>query len=310
MGDLNLDRRMSAGDHLLIDILRRRAKMNERASRPDDEARRRYWGEQMDAAHAFMTDILAYPVRECGEPLLSLREAAASAGVDVRFSDKLHVLGLPRLFSLRERLIPGFLAAARDANSLGWVLKVEDGFRARQMQKHLALRPEIFPVVLRMVMWERGGAVPEVEFLRRRLAAVVAGCPRVGTHMSGSAIDVSVIAMDGSDVDRGGSYLTMSEVTPMGSPFVTEEARKSRAQITSLMARNGFSTYPFEFWHYNGGDAFDEYLRRSGTTARYGAVDIDPATGRVTPIADPEEPLNSAREIQNRIDEVLAGLQP
>lgn len=281
--------------------------MKERASRPDDEARRRYWGEQMDAAYAFMTDILAYPVRECGESLLTLREAVASAGVDVRFSEEPHVLGLPRIFSLREGLVPGFLAAAREMNGRGWVLKVEDGFRTTRMQKHLALRPEVFPVVLRMVMWELGGAVPEVEFLRHRLAAVVASCPRVGTHMSGSAIDVSIITADGRDVDRGGSYLTMSEVTPMDSPFVTEEARRNRAAITSLMGRNGFSTYPFEFWHYNGGDAFDEYLRRSGAAARYGPVDVNFPTGRITPIANPEEPLNSAQEIQEQIDEVLAG---
>lgn len=282
--------------------------MEERTPRPDDEARRRYWGGQMDAAYAFMTEVLPYPVRECGEPLVSLKDAAEPAGVDVRFSDAPHVLGLPRLFLLREGLIPGFLAAAREMNSRGWVLKVEDGFRTRRMQKHLALRPEVFAVVLRMVMWELGGAVPDVEFLRRRLAAVVAGCPRVGTHMSGSAIDISVIAADGREVDRGGGpYLTMSEVTPMDSPFVTAEAHANRMEITSLMARSGFSTYPFEFWHYNGGDAFHEYLSRSGAAARYGAVDVDPATGGVVPIADPEEQLNSAGEIQARIEEVLAG---
>jgi len=260
----------------------------------------------MDAAYAFMLQILAYPVHECGEPLVSLRDASASAGVDMRFSEEPHVLGLPRLFYLREGLIPRFLASAREMSRRGWILKVEDGFRTRLMQKHLALRPEVFSVVLRTVMWERGGAVPDVEFLSHRLAAVVASCPRVGTHMSGSAIDISVIAADGCEVERGGPYLTMSEVTPMGSPFVSEEAHANRMEITSLMARQGFSTYPFEFWHYNGGDAFHEHLRASGTTARYGAVDFDPATGRVIPIANPEEPLNSALEIQARIEEVLA----
>ena len=275
-------------------------------TRPDDEARRRYWGQQMDAARTFMAAILSYPVRECGEPLVSLEEAAASAGVDVRFSAKPHARGLPRRFFLRERQIPGFLAAAREMNDRGWVLTVEDGFRTREMQKHLALRPEIFPVVLRMVTWERGGVVPDVEFFRHRLAAVVASCPKLGTHMSGSAIDVSVTTADGDEVDRGGPYLAMSEVTPMGSPFVSEGAQRNRTEITSLMARHGFSTYPFEFWHYNSGDAFHEYQARSGATARYGAVDVDLSTGRVTPISDPEEPLNSAREIQERIDEVLS----
>ncbi len=289
---------MKAGDH----------RRDDRAPRPDDEARRRYWGEQMDAAYAFMLEILADPVHECGEPLVSLRDAAASAGVDMRFSEEPHVLGLPRLFYLREGLVPGFLASAREMNGRGWALKVEDGFRTRLMQKHLALRNEVFAVVMRRVMWERGGAVPDVELLRRRLAAVVASCPRVGTHMSGSAIDISVFAADGREVDRGGGpYLTMSEVTPMGSPFVSEEAHANRMEITSLMARHGFSTYPFEFWHYNGGDAFHEHLRRSRATARYGAVDFEPAAGKVISIANPEEALNSATEIQARIEEVLAG---
>lgn len=36
----------------------------------DDIPRRRFWAEQMDAAHAFMLELLDYPVVECSEPLL------------------------------------------------------------------------------------------------------------------------------------------------------------------------------------------------------------------------------------------------
>jgi zinc D-Ala-D-Ala dipeptidase len=273
----------------------------------DERARRRYWAEQMEAAYEFMEVIRAYPVRECGEPLVSLREAAAGAGVTVLFAEQPHVLGLPRLFFLREGLIPGFLAAARGLGERGWTLKVEDGFRNRLMQKHNALRPEIFPAVLKMVMWELGGAVPGSELMRRRLAAVIASCPRVGTHMSGSAIDISVLRLEGGEVDRGAPYMAMSEITPMGSPFVSPAARINREQITAVFSRSGFSTYPFEFWHYNAGDAYQEHLEGSGRPGRYGAVDLDPATGRTTPIADPEAPLNTEGEIRDRIEEALAG---
>ena len=93
----------------------------------------------------------------------------------------------------------------------------------------------------------------------------------------------------------------------MTSPFVPETARRNRGEITALMARHGFHTYPFEFWHYNAGDAYHEHLSGSGRPGRYGAVDFDPATGEMSPIADPEEPLNSEREIRDRIDEALAG---
>jgi zinc D-Ala-D-Ala dipeptidase len=271
----------------------------------DERERRIYWTRQMDAAYDFMLAIQEYPVQERGEPLVSLREAAAASGVQVIFSDLPHVLGLPRLFFLREGLLNDFLAAAIEMNSRGWLLKIEDAFRTRQMQKHNALRPEVFPFVLSKVAWELGGKTPPVDLVRRRLAAMIAMSPRVGTHCSGSAIDVSVFNRNGIEIDRGAPYLEISEITPMDSPFITEKARKNRQEITALMARHGFTTYHFEFWHYNKGDAYAAYLEGSGRPARYGAVDLDTATGRVVPIADPAQPLNSEAEIEAMIRQAM-----
>jgi zinc D-Ala-D-Ala dipeptidase len=271
-----------------------------------DEERRRYWTLQMDAAYRFMLAVQEYPVEECGEPVIPLREAASAAGVTVFFSELPHVRGLPRLFFLRRGLAAGFLDAAREMNGLGWALKVEDAFRTREMQKHNALRPEVFPLVLERTRWELGGRVPGVELLRRRLAALIAMNARVGTHCSGSAIDVSVICLDtGREVQRGAPYLEISEKTPMGSPFVPEEAAENRSAITSLMARHGFCTYPFEFWHYNAGDAYAGYLGRGPGAARYGAVDVDIATGAVSPIPEPTRPLNSAEELESLMQDAL-----
>ena len=45
-----------------------------------DATRRAYWSEQFDAAYRLMFDtVLPYAVSECGEPLVSLQEAAAAA---------------------------------------------------------------------------------------------------------------------------------------------------------------------------------------------------------------------------------------
>ena len=41
-----------------------------------DAARRAYWTEQLEAAYRFMFNaVLPYPVAECGEPLVSLRNS-------------------------------------------------------------------------------------------------------------------------------------------------------------------------------------------------------------------------------------------
>ena len=274
--------------------------------RADEEQRRQYWKKEMDSAYAFMLEILDYPVAECGEPVASLPEAAASAGVKVFFSPLPHARGLPRLFFLRAGILKDFLSAAEEMNRRGWAIRVEDAYRTREMQKYNALRPEVFPFVLAKTRWELGGAMPGVELLRRRMAAVIAMSPKVGTHCGGSAVDISVVSLkDGTEIDRGGPYIEISEKTPMGSPFVSAEAQRNRAEITALMARHGFQTYPFEFWHYNKGDAYDEKLRGSGRPARYGAVDIEAATGAVTAVADPTAPLNSEQEIGELITRAM-----
>jgi hypothetical protein len=175
------------------------------------------------------------------------------------------------------------------------------------MQKFLGRTPQVFDAVLKTVMWELRGRTPTAEFMLRRCSALVASVPKFGTHMSGSAIDISVMKLDDPtcEVDRGAPYLAMSALTPMASPFVSERAQHNRRDITALMARHGFVDYPYEFWHYSSGDAYDQFLRRSGQPAIYGAVSCDPANGSVTALANPNEPLNSPDEIRAEIDAAL-----
>jgi hypothetical protein len=142
----------------------------------------------------------------------------------------------------------------------------------------------------------------------RRCSALVASVPKFGTHMSGSAIDISVmhLADPQRELDRGAPYLEMSERTPMDSPFVSAEARRNRQEISALMQRHGFLAYPWEFWHYSSGDAYEQVLMKSGRPAIYGAVSFDPQTLQVAPLAQPEQPLNSFDEIRAAIDAALA----
>jgi len=274
--------------------------------RTDAAARRTFWTRKLDDAYAFMQRVRPQPVAECGEPLVSLVEAAQAAGVPVEFSSRPHVLGLPRLYFLREGLIEPVLAAARDMWARGWVMRIEDGFRTREMQRQLALQPYTFDVILKCILWELDGRPLTAEFVLRRLSVLVANAPKVGTHMSGSAIDISVLdRATGREIDRGGPYLEMSELTPMDSPFVSRAAQDNRAAITDVMSAHGFVAYPWEFWHYNSGDAYEAVLHGHDQPARYGPIDVDLTTGSVQPILSPLEELNSLADIQSMLE--LAG---
>ena len=275
-----------------------------------DQARREFWKQQMDEGFDFMESILKYPVEECFEELTSLRNAVDEAKIEVVFSGTQIVPGLDRQFYLRAGLIPCFLAAAREMNDRGMILKVEDGYRSRAMQKELALKQTIFDTVVSRVVWEHNGQAPPFSSIRKRLGVLIAWCPKVGTHMSGSAIDISVLNHDtGEEVDRGAPYLELSELTPMSSPFIDQRCRSNRDMITSLMRRHGFIAYPYEFWHYSSGDAFAELLLSSGKPGRYGPVHRDTATNTITVIENPSEPLNTDNEIAERIEQALKQLQ-
>ncbi len=282
---------------------------NEVEAQNDQDARRAFWAQQMDLAYDFMSQIRTYPVEECGENLSSMIDAAADAKLEVEFSTSEIAGDLNRIFFLRDGLIPKFLAAAREMNERGWVMKVEDGFRTLEMQTTLSRKPNVFDAILKSTMWELKGEKPTPEFMLKRLSVLTATRPKVGTHMSGSAIDISVFDRDTRvEINREGPYLEMSELTPMQSPFASPQALENRNTITDIMTRSGFTAYPFEFWHYNSGDAYDEFLNKTGKPGRYGAIHLNQETGESTPVADPDEALQTPEVMQREMEASLARL--
>ena len=268
----------------------------------DSAARRAYWAEQLELGYQLVQQIQSYPVVECCEPFGSLRDEAESAGVEMLFSDTKIAGELERVHWIRRGLIPDVLAIARDMNQRGWILKIEDGYRSLQMQKQLGSKPEIFDAILKKCIWENGGTVPAPDLLFRRGSVLVANVPKVGTHMSGTAIDISVWRRDdGSEVWRGNHYLEMSERTPMRSPFVEPEFVANRLEITSVLEMHGFMHFPFEFWHYNKGDALGHILSRIPGPAKYGPVHWDAERNSVEPVENADQPLRPVPEIQQEI---------
>ena len=143
----------------------------------------------------------------------------------------------------------------------------------------------------------------------RQLTALSSTFPKIGTHMSGTAIDISVLRTeDLSEIERGGAYIVMSELTPMDSPFASADAIRNRTEISEVMQRHGFIAYPYEFWHYSKADAYTEYLTNSGRPARYGPVDFAPDNGSITPISNDKDPLHSLEDMKKHIELALSRL--
>lgn len=279
-------------------------------SHSDEAARRAYWAEQMEQGYEVVQQILKHPVEECGEGFASLPDAAKSAGIEMLFSESKIAGDLERIFFMRESLVEVVMGIGKTMNDRGWILKIEDAFRSLEMQGQLVRKPELFDAILQKCIWELGGHIPPVELVFRRAIVLIANIPKIGTHMSGSAIDVSVFRReDGSEVWRGNHYLEMSERTPMRSPFVEPEALKNRLEITSILESAGLVHFPFEFWHFNKDDALGHYLTRNPAPARFGPINWDPKTNRVTAVEDPLTPLNPLPVIGQEIEAALQRAQ-
>lgn len=275
----------------------------------DEAARVAFWVEYMEQSYTLTEAIIRHPLQECGEGFASIRAAADAAGAEMRFSTTRLAGQFERLFFIRESLIPDLMAIATDMNARGWILKIEDGYRTRAMQTALGRAPAVFDRILQSCIRECGGRRPPVELVSRRAMVLVANVPVTGTHMAGAAVDISVLGRDsGEEVWRGKPYLEMSEYTPMNSPFVTAEEKQNRQEITRMMEQRGFLHYPGEFWHYNKGDSLHQIQAKSGRPGRYGPVDWDPATNRVTPYADPLGVLTPLDTLDSLIQQALARL--
>lgn len=268
--------------------------------RSDQAARREYWRKMMEAGYEFMMTIRDYPVQENQEPLVSLPCILKGTGIEVLFSRRRLMKARLPIFRLRSGLAGNFLSMAEAMNRKGWILRVEDAYRNREMQNPLKRKGPILEGILKRLLWESGGKTLEPDFIFRRLTVLIATIPKIGTHMSGSALDISVVSKSGgNEVERGAPYLETSELTPMDSPFITPAGRKNRRKINELMLEYGFRSYPFEFWHYSSGDAYAEYLAGSGRPGRYGPVDlVREEDGQVRAIKEPKKPLITIKEVE------------
>ncbi|MBP86014.1 MAG: hypothetical protein CMJ64_04735 [Planctomycetaceae bacterium] len=270
--------------------------------KPDHSARRAYWAEQMQLGYDLIQVVLPFEVRECGEGFASIPEAAEAAGVEMLFSDSKIAGELDRVFFMREGLVNDVITIGREMNDLGWILKIEDGYRSMEMQSQLVRKPDVFDAILKKCIWENGDELPPVEIVFRRAIVLIANIPKTGTHMSGSAIDISVFRRDdGSEVWRGNPYLEMSERTPMRSPFIEADDLQNRLDITAMLEAHGLIHFPYEFWHYNKNDSMGHILSGQPAPARYGPVHWDPQTNQVTPYDDPLSPLNPMDVIEKEI---------
>ena len=69
-------------------------------------------------------------------------------------------------------------------------------------------------------------------------------------HTRGSTIDLTLIKMDGSFVDMGGTFDLFSEISHPDYKKLTRKQKKNRQILHDAMIKAGFSGIDSEWWHF------------------------------------------------------------
>ena len=120
-------------------------------------------------------------------------------------------------------------AATKLAGALGLRFRVFDAYRPTEAQ---------------WAMWRH---TPDPEFLAD---------PRRGSpHSRGAAIDLTLVAPDGTALDMGTGFDAFTPLSHHGSLAVSAEAQRNRHLLLGLMTGAGWDFYRNEWWHYQLFDA-------------------------------------------------------
>ncbi|MEW2447054.1 M15 family metallopeptidase [Streptomyces parvulus] len=204
--------------------------------------------------------VAAIPVRECGEPLVDVRDHGLR--VDPRKQDP------PGAFAhVRE----GVLARLEHARSLlpaGTDLLFVEGYRP------LTLQQRCFTEYRDELAASHPGWTAD---RLHRAAARYVSPPRIAAHSAGAAVDVTLVDQDGHELDLGtrvnASPEESDEACYTHATNISDQARRHRTLLLTAMENAGFTNYGTEFWHFSTGDRYDALMRRE-RHARYGPIEL------------------------------------
>lgn len=131
-----------------------------------------------------------------------------------------------------------------DAQKLGLSLKIYDAYR---------------PVKAVQAFMDWGAIphdVPEIkeryypEYTKQQLFDL-GYIARQSSHSRGSAIDLTLVDSNGSELDMGGVFDFFHERSHTHSELINSEQKKNRGILLKLMTGHGFKNYAKEWWHFS-----------------------------------------------------------
>ncbi len=129
---------------------------------------------------------------------------------------------------LRRVVAERLIKVHRSLRPMGLGLKIWDGYRPLSVQKK---------------MW---GKLPDPRY--------VANPQRGSNHNRGAAVDVTLVDMEGNELEMPTDFDDFSQKAGSDYPYVSGPAKTNRKILQDAMRTQGFITISSEWWHFNDKD--------------------------------------------------------
>ncbi|WP_248960316.1 M15 family metallopeptidase [Sphaerisporangium perillae] len=199
--------------------------------------------------------VTSIPVEESGEALADVRGVL---GVDARLADPAGAYA---------HLRAGLLSRLQDAQRqlpYGYRLLVVEGYRPPVLQRRYF---EEYKDELRATFPEM--SPDELHVAASRYVSPI----EVAPHTAGAAVDLTLAAEDGTELDMGTPVNANPEESDgacyTAAPNVSAGAREHRKILGAALESAGLVNYPTEWWHWSYGDRYWA-MTTGARTAIYG----------------------------------------
>lgn len=172
-------------------------------------------------------------VKQLSSDLVDIRKLSQEFEIDLKYASEENFMGrkiypVP-LCAMQRNTALKLIKANKELLLKGLRIKIWDAYRPFSVQK---LMWNVMPLHNFVADPNKGGSI----------------------HNCGFAVDVTLVDMEGRELEMPSGFDDFSERASRLSSTMTEAARRNLAILTDTMIRNGFKTIDSEWWHYYDGD--------------------------------------------------------
>ncbi len=157
--------------------------------------------------------------------------------LDIRYATANNFMGYPLYSSplcyLHEDTAVALCKVQAELSTLSLGLKIYDGYR---------------PLPVQQAMWD---AIQDDRFVSNPAV-------RIGGHIRGIAVDVTLIDRDGEELEMPSGFDEFNEKAYSSYMGASAAALSNRSLLHAVMTKHGFSTIDTEWWHFDLNGGYDD----------------------------------------------------